>query len=462
MPDDLVAVVSYTEGISLVNTTLAASVPLRVDPYADANERLLRCFALANSDIPLQSVKSRNVLTGLIFGPILPLHDMLRCVPGQVDVFCASIEEAEAARRKGLLLDLSSCAPLLNKVSQYYPRVREALLRDDFLTGVPINIMPRLWSIETPDWMLFGRETIPRTFEELMILLYGKPYEDGILRIHPYVNGDVITDWVFSQYIAQYAQESEPLCFDTPLFRQLLKAARVYEEQRVVLLEGAYEITLNYDRAMPWYVGIQGFLPPVFIPEEDPRVYTEMYVWCVDGNTPNVPHALRFLEFQARYTDPVYDMLLTPNAYRTIRCQPEASKLPIMAMLQAQAEQHGLLDIARTRYAEMDVLLNARPYIEAETFSFYAREVAPRMKLLFGGMYEDLDAITAVEEEGDYSREGNGFSYVVWEYIDGETEDIDAVVEELGRMAQGQYDLWHEDGPDFSYDHWSEQYCVLW
>jgi len=458
LSDDMFAVVSFAEGISVVNITLTTSTPLRIDPWAEANNRLLRCFELANPDIPLQNVRSRNVLTGLVFGSILPLHDMLRCVPGEVDVFCASIEEAEAARRKGLLMDLSVSSSLFGTVSQYYPRVQDALLRQGFLTGIPIDINPRLWSIQYTDWMRFGKSVIPRTLDELTALLYGKSYEDGIIYMSPDVNGEVYVDWVFAQYIAQYAQESEPLNFDTPLFRELLEAARAYEEQRYMMIDEAYEINLNYDRGLRWSYGVQGFLPPTFTQQEDAQVYTEMNVWCVDGSTPNAPQALRFLEFQARHTDPIYDMLLTPSTYRTIRCQPEAAKLPIVTMLQAQAEQHDLSDTARTLYSEMDVLLNARSHIEAETLSFYAREMAPRMKFLFGGMYEDLDAITALEEGGDYSREGYGFSRVVWEYIYQETDDIDAVVTKLNQMARDQYDLWHKDGLDFSFEDWLMKY----
>jgi len=419
LPDDMIAIVSFSEGISIMNTKLTISAPLRIDPWPYANNRLLRCFEMANPDIPLFYTQSRNMLTGLVFGTVLPLHIMLRDYPGEVDVFCASIEEAEAARLKGRIMDLSVSIPILDTVSHFYPNVKEALQREGFLTGIPIDINPRLWSIQYGDWLAFGEAAIPRTFDELTKLLFGRPYENSVLIMAPDGNGEVYADWMMSQYIAQYARETEPLNFDTPIFKDILKTAREYENQRYFMNDESYVVDLIYDWGLPWSSGVKGFLPPAFIPQEDIQVYTDMNVWCVDGSTPNITQSFRFLEFQLRYTDPAYSVLL----------------------VQTEIQQ-----------SKKEVLSIEQPYDEIEILLFYAYEMAPRLRLIFGGMYEDLDAQTVLEKGELYSREGHGFSSITWKYINGELDDVNVVAEELNQMALKQYNLWHEDCLDLAFD----------
>lgn len=133
---------------------------------------------------------------------------------------------------KGFSLDLSPYPALNDRIKAMNPQVLAAVSRDGKVCALPVAMNVFGWSVR-PELLEAAGYAMPATLQaffemqkdwdeekagELDFTFASTAYDSYGLRLYPYV------EMAVSMYITQYELPTEPLSFDTPVFRQTLSA----------------------------------------------------------------------------------------------------------------------------------------------------------------------------------------------------------------------------------------------
>ncbi len=130
---------------------------------------------------------------------------------------------------KGFYAKLSDSQVLTDLVAQYFPAVRNAVIKDGELAAFPLSISPNYWTINATKWEEYGLGEYPATMQELFALVkrwaedYADEYPDYTLLEAP-MGLEGILSTVLEQYVLEHESVTEPVNFDTPEFRSTLEA----------------------------------------------------------------------------------------------------------------------------------------------------------------------------------------------------------------------------------------------
>lgn len=155
----------------------------------------------------------------------------------------------------GYCTDLSEYAEVMDIVKQMNPSITEHLLADGKLYAVPVSFTCAALGVNVEYWEAIGltHEDLPTNLPELMNFIahwksdYAGKFPD--IKLLNTLLMDMPLDYMFSlranvfafimdHYISYMRAQSEPLTFDTELFRNLLIA---YEKIDFVALEGEFD-----------------------------------------------------------------------------------------------------------------------------------------------------------------------------------------------------------------------------
>ncbi len=436
LPGGMLAVVSPTEGISVVNASLKPGHRLAIDPGLRASESLLRGFAMANPDIRVERVAALTSTRdeAPMDGPATLLPDVLQSKPGVADVYFVPVEEARSAARANCLMDLSASEALRTAARSFYPCVRDAVYDGQALMAMPGLLEPRMWATYDDCLTQLGRGAIPKTLDNLVSLMLA---QNGIgLDSTPATPDQVLGLWMVEQYIIQYASETTPLDFDTPPFRKLLKALAALGAAPQADADDSRLLYVERTRAHDLPNGSVPFLPPAFEQDQECKTFADMYVWCADARAANAAEALRFMAFAARCVDPVYACYLSPCEYAPIPAPLTAAQQAIAETAYRQALASNLENAQAVRLTlaqSLQALRQSPPLLSRPVFDFYHQAVVPRLRFLLGGMYMSMDWA--------YGSDNSPFGAVDG-VISGEST-VDEAIRLLNRQAAQEYALWH-------------------
>ena len=437
MPNDMLAVFSYTEGVSIVNTSLPLGRTLCIDPGLRASDAMMRGFAMANPDIHVKQVVALETTRDEdpMDGPATLLPDYLKQTPSLADVFFVPIEEASSAARANCLLKLSASEALLEAMQGYYPCVQDVIEDAHGVFAIPGLMEPQVWATSEECTTKLGREIIPRTLNGLVSLIRGI---NGIwLDSVPEMPEQVLGRWMAEQYVIQYAQVNRALDFDTPLFRNLLEQLQKDNAQQEQGDADTHKLFyVERARAHDLPMDSVPFLPPAFEKNTESSTFAELYVWCVDAQTPNVQEALCFIEFAVRYLDPVYACYLSPSQYEPISSPRVAAQLAIAEAGYRQALLSNLEKAKEVRQLlsqSLKALHEIPPLLSEPVFDFYQSQIVPRLRFLLGGLYLSM--------EKEYGSSENLF--IAIDSVKSGDMTVNEAIQQLNQEAAHEYALWH-------------------
>ena len=324
---------------------------------------------------------------------------------------------AEALMDKGYCMDLSASPELKQLAEGLYQPFRDFVFRDGKLMVMPYTTRTvgyhYLWE-ERAKMAGLTKEQLPRTLEELLDFLIAWRQERGLPEsdedIIPMLNDiydrSLMPLLIMSMqaYAAHYRRTGQELTFDTPLFRRLLKKARLAEEAVVASPDGSNRNPSLYypgaDSVPP--VGSVGAVIFPLTREEHPLYTGFVNGYIIDPRTKEPDLALAYVLHRMSYLDKAQKMMLFEGEYKALERDDYADYLSGLigereALRQAidgsesEAEKRNLqeqLDRVTDKIDHPNDGIRYQ-YTDAE-IAFYQQEIVPNLEIPFADITTEL------------------------------------------------------------------------
>lgn len=416
----------------------ASTLPTTLKLAGMQHDDWLSGFAMENPDIAPVTVDGISSLQ-LFQQELLSGSD-------EIDLFFISSGSMYASiLEKGFYAKLSDSQVLTDLVAQYFPAIRDAVIKDGELAAFPLSISPNYWTINATKWEEFGLGDYPATMQELFALVkrwaedYADEYPDYTLLETP-MGLEGILSTVLEQYVLEHESATEPVNFDTPEFRSALEAL---ESSRTYLSEENWNMPLIMTYAQYYGTGyndsdlVTAYAPPAFSDTTPHMVGATLELCILNPNSKHKEEALRFIEYCAQHTQVearyrLNETLTTPargSGYEETQLRAEAKIAYLEDLLQNgapenRADAQTLLDAEKQRYARR----------EADSWSIAPESIQA---------YHDMMRYLTIPLHTIYSSQGGDSSQQVFDtlisrYAGGQL-DIDRFIQQLNEKAMMIY-----------------------
>lgn len=279
-------------------------------------------FMSENPDIPIEIVDTDHYPTA---------EEIARSISAGEDSIDIYINDYDPSIlrlfKKGYALDLSGSEAITRALDRMYEDIREIIVLDEKALGFPFTITNSLWSYNAEKFEELGLE-YPETFSDFLDLLmrWNDELKDECPSIN-FTSEDMNFDGNYKQYlidnfnfidqyVLEFSRTGEPLKFDTPEFREIMRKldempdelsiAGSYNEANAALIDRSFALE---------YFG-EGMLPanaPRISRDSEAVVgiYVELYI--VNPNSANADKAIRFLEYMADHSDYTTRLAMYPD-----------------------------------------------------------------------------------------------------------------------------------------------------
>lgn len=239
---------------------------------------------------------------------------------------------------KGYCLDLSSSKILTDYVNDLYPFMRDAVVKDGKLVGVPISMYAYGMKVNKKAFAELGIENIPDNWLDLIAFIndWAKPENEenrekycvfqweGTYKEQMFYN-------ILSAYSDYFMANNQPLSLDTDMFRQLMNALNDMDASSLEVtvtwdegdmpeeLEELYNKTplfydsINYDVNYYDYNNSGEMWPLKLTPDVEIALPLNVQIMFVNPNSANQEAAIRYLEAYVQAADAETLANLSPN-----------------------------------------------------------------------------------------------------------------------------------------------------
>ena len=380
-------------GISVVNTLLSPGKTLRIEESFPVSTEL---FQLANPDVTIEMVNTT-----------VPLDSQFATNDDNLDIITTLNNHVFEYAQKGYLAPLSTSMKLQEIAQTYYPQILEAITYNDELYAMPMDFGVICYQADAAAWQEAGSPHFPKNLDsffrqvEQFATTHGQDYSQSYLE-------EILYD-LSLQYSAQYATNSAPVQFDTPVYRTILSHIKNIANKGITgstLYFSAY--TPGFET--PYHLDELGkehtipFLFPVFEPNQQPRLLVSLAPYVINGRTKNLDVAIRYLEFVSMYSDHALQYSLSPQYYSLsldiADQQRQVIDLALFRLQDAPIDMDPLERQEKTSALERkyDLLESREPLITDAGLSFY-RKNASTMSLQPFGFY---DFVVSYESEPSF------------------------------------------------------------
>lgn len=242
-------------------------------------------------------------------------------------------DQYKSMKEKGYTVDLSSNQVLTEGVAQMYPEIQQALHHNEALVAIPVDFTVTTTAY-APSLFEELNLTPPETWQEVMALygLWGEElaeeYPEYYVSTDMYFDEERASARIFEQVMNDYAVQKllrgEPLRFDSPAFRDALKAL---EENKTSmdLIDTGNSMTFYHDNPthlieLSRYVTPQGYnnggyviQPFGFTKGEEVLFEGMLEVYIINPHSQNKEMAMLFLENLVQDMSPYLKVALYPN-----------------------------------------------------------------------------------------------------------------------------------------------------
>ena len=335
------------KGISIVNTQLNPGKKIRIQDYFTlSNEGEL--FALANPDVTVEMVNA-------------PLsEDDFYTNENDMDIITqASTADIPRLWRKDYLAPLSGSTKLKEIVQTYYPQIRKAISYQDTLYAIPLGFGVSCYQADGGAYAAAGSPDFPRdmdTYFQQVEQYVTKDIYDGAQTHLENILFDLTV-----QYCAQYASESAPIRFDTPVYSSILAQVKTLAKKGV---SGSllYFMADSPGYHQPFDLGELGnddmipFTFPCFEPDQTPKLKVSVDIYLINAQSKHQEEALRYLEFTAKYPKNILKFALSSQDHQKPFDTADAQQQVIeFALSRLRQEESTDMDNA-VWHARMDAL----------------------------------------------------------------------------------------------------------
>jgi len=383
-------------------------------------------FARANPDVALQTMDGMMFTGQDIIAALLSQED-------SVDVFRVySLAGFKGLRDKGYLANLSESPALMAAVEAMYPPVRDAVLADGKLYGLPEGLSLDIWQVEVEALERLGLGGMPATMLDFLDII-ARWYEEDMAEEHPewllfepWMNNEQVLYSLIMSYIGRYEQPGEPLRFDTPELRAALERWEQlpeigdnrdnysWEEPSLFVLSG-YPFH-NFHQSNPDSKP-QLAPPPGFVEGEEPIILCHLNLYALNPNSAHSEVSLRYLEYMAEHGEARSRYMLRPDLNEPVpetymiesKRHAEEAIASTLARLE-EADEADKKDLEAELEQNQAWLADAERYywmISAEALTEY-RALAPYFVLSIDSVMLNYDAGSVEELFGDLQRYGQG------------------------------------------------------
>lgn len=423
LPQHMLAVYG-DKGLSIVNTQLNPGKKIRIQDYFTlSNESEL--FSLANPDITIEMVNAS-----------LSEADFMTNENDLDIITQASVADISKYFRNDCLVPLSGSVKLREIAQTYYPQIRGAISYQNTLCAIPQGFGVSCYQADGAAYEAAGSTDFPKDmdtfFQQVEQFATKDAYDDSQTHLE-----DILYD-LTEQYCAQYATESAPVRFDSPVYRSLLS------RMKELAASGVTGSLVYFSASSPGYhqpyglgeLGNDGMIPfafPCFEPDQTSKLMASLDIFLINARSEHQGEALRFLEFVATYPNMILKYALSPQDHQRPLDIADAQRQVIdLSLSHLQNASVGMDDAARLE--RVDALAKASRMLEGQRreltdagLAFY-RENAASMSFQGLGCYDFVV---------DYAKEPYFCSFLYG------SMSVDDLIMMLNARAYDSYALTH-------------------
>lgn len=335
---------------------------------------------------------------------------------------------------------------IINLVNTLYPEIRDVILLDDKVMGVPISLSINSWSINETIWQELALGNVPQTYSELFHKIgewldeYAEQYPDYCLSDIQQNGVTMLVEAVVREYVFQNEETEYPISFNTDTFRNVMCS----------IIDNSYLLSDEYDQwGMPIISSYsQGFgvsytdgqkvtmlLPPSIDENHTQRMNASMELLAIHQASNRKEIAEEFVSWYVAHLDHTekYRMSLElrdpiENPNYILRVNEITNEIDELNALISEGDTSNAVtnipELIARKYNQLESLENIRWSISEESITLY-RNMADKMRIAYDSVYFD---------------ESNGFSSIMSVIsrftADGlDNSELDALISELDRVA---------------------------
>ena len=244
-----------------------------------------------------------------------------------IDIYAMEVSSGLwALKEKSYLADLSTSLVLSSTISTYYQSVQDILMYDQQIVAFPEYFYPYLWAVNKDLWDDLSMPDLPQTYSEYIQLIMDwkqiHPENQDYILMESSTSRKTLMAGMIRSYILQNERPNALLSFDSADFRASCEAifkmpdvskeedeANYLSDKPILLTE--FSPPMGYEK---WPGSPSTYiLPPKVSKGDQHAVFAQMKVLFVNPNSLNKEYAIKYLEYVAKYINPVYTMQFNPK-----------------------------------------------------------------------------------------------------------------------------------------------------
>lgn len=246
-----------------------------------------------------------------------------------IDIFIINSNISySAVREKSYVSSLGTSTVLMERYNQFFPAIKDILVRDGDLVAYPASIMIDNWTVNATQWQSIGLGDYPTTVDDLfdLLLLWESDYADeypnyALLQTAFGFKGMV--SFVIQQYILENEIEGQAVDFNSEQLRQTLTWLLEHRELFTRNTDDCIQLIMPYSQ----YYGsgyndsdkVVSIMPPSISHESSGKVTATLELFILNPRSNHKQEAIDFLEYYAEHMKTTFQYSLSSTGNVPIR-----------------------------------------------------------------------------------------------------------------------------------------------